>query len=115
MTERSTASRRDAGRVNLHAIDATLDVHSAPTQDVPKRCHACSKGVGIALRNWSGLAKAILGLFFLPIDMHSGRAVAAGGVSRGTFATVSVLHSQLRARAVLLKFICLLNLHHLYK
>ena len=42
-------SRRD-GRVNLHAIDATLNVDPAPTQDVPKRCHACSKGVGIALR-----------------------------------------------------------------
>ena len=54
-------------RVNFHAIDATLDGHPAPTQDVPKRCHACSKGVGIALRNWSGLAKAILGLFFLLI------------------------------------------------
>ena len=37
-------------RVNLHAIDATLNVDPAPTQDVPKRCHACSKGVGIALR-----------------------------------------------------------------
>ena len=73
MTERSTARRR----VNLHAIDATLDVDMAPTQDVPKRCHACSKGVGIALRNWSGLAKAILGLFFL-LKLHSGRAVAAG-------------------------------------
>ena len=44
--ERSAASRH----VNLHAIDATLDVDPAPTQDVPKRCHACSKGVGIALR-----------------------------------------------------------------
>ena len=43
--------------------------------DVPKRCQACSKGVGIALRNWSGLAKAILGLFFL-LKLHSGRAVA---------------------------------------
>ena len=64
-------------RVNLHAIDATLDVDPAPTQDVPKRCHACSKGVGIALRNWSGLAKAILGLFFSAY-MHLGRAVAAG-------------------------------------
>ena len=71
----STASQRRG--VNLHAIDATLDVHSAPTQDVPKRCHACSKGVGIALRNWSGLAKAILGLFFSAY-MHLGRAVAAG-------------------------------------
>ena len=73
VTERSAASRR----VNLRAIDATLDVDLAPRQDVPKRCQACSKGVGIALRNWSGLAKAILGLFFSAY-MHLGRAVADG-------------------------------------
>ena len=40
----------DSTRVNLHAIDATLNVDPAPTQDVPKRCHACSKGVGIGAR-----------------------------------------------------------------
>ena len=63
----ANARRRTRRRVNLHAIDATLDVDMAPTQNVPKRCHACSKGVGIALRNGSGLAKIILGLFFPPL------------------------------------------------
>ena len=66
-----TASRR----VNLHAIDATLDVDPAPTQDVPNRCHACSKGVGIALR--IGSQKTILDKSF-GLTMDSASAVAAG-------------------------------------
>ena len=74
MNERSTSGDSASRRVNLHAIDATLDVHPAPTQDVPKRCHACSKGVGIAL----GLEpKTILDKSF-GLTMDSVRAVAAG-------------------------------------
>ena len=105
VTERSTA-----GRVNLHAIDATLDDDPAPAQDVPKRCHACSKGEGIALRNGSGLATIIFGTFFSAY-MHLGRAVTDGARLardvRGRFG----LHSQVCARAVSIFYLAS-NLHH---
>ena len=67
----SSASRR----VNLHAIDATLNADPAPTQDVPKRCHACSKGVGIGAR--IGSQKQFLDSISLK-SWDSVSAVAAG-------------------------------------
>ena len=68
MIERDVAAtgRRRTGTHNLEG--PAPDAARVRAGDVPKRCHACSKGVGIALRNWSGLAKAILGqVFFLLI------------------------------------------------